>query len=60
MPGMADVIDGAMQQAPQPGRQETEDDETGTGICDGRLEARQAVSILPTGAVVLDCPYPQV
>ena len=27
MPGMADVIDGAMQQAPQPGRQSKEDGE---------------------------------
>jgi hypothetical protein len=28
MPGMGDVIDGAMQQAPQPGRQETGEDGT--------------------------------
>jgi hypothetical protein len=27
IPGIGDVIDGAMQQAPQPGRQETEEDE---------------------------------
>jgi hypothetical protein len=29
MPGMGDEIDGAMQQAPQPGRQETEEDGIG-------------------------------
>jgi hypothetical protein len=29
MPGIGDVIDGAMQQAPQPGRQETEEDGIG-------------------------------
>ena len=57
---ITDVIDGAMQQAPQPGRQETGEDETGTGICGGRLETRQAASILPAGVVVLDCPYPRV
>jgi hypothetical protein len=51
---MADVIDGAMQQAPQPGRQEMGGDDTGTGICGGRLEAGQVASILPTEAVVLD------
>jgi hypothetical protein len=28
MPGIGDVIDGAMQQAPQPGRQETIEDGT--------------------------------
>jgi hypothetical protein len=28
MPGIGDVIEGAMQQAPQPGRQETGEDET--------------------------------
>jgi hypothetical protein len=29
MPGIGDVIDGAMQQAPQPGRQETAEDGIG-------------------------------
>jgi hypothetical protein len=29
MPGMGDEIDGAMQQAPQPGRQETGEDGIG-------------------------------
>jgi hypothetical protein len=29
MPGMGDEIDGAMQQAPQPGRQATEEDGIG-------------------------------
>jgi hypothetical protein len=28
MPGMGEEIDGAMQQAPQPGRQETREDGT--------------------------------
>jgi hypothetical protein len=58
---MGDVIDGAMQQAPQPGRQETEEDETLTGKVEGvKTGGRQAASILPTGPAVLDWPYPQV
>jgi hypothetical protein len=52
MPGIGEVIDGAMQQAPQPGRQE-------------RGESREAMVvtckyITVTAAAILDGHYPRV
>jgi hypothetical protein len=61
---MADVIDGAIQQAPQPGRQSKED---GKFTKNGRNWSAvstpgwwEAASILLSGAAVLDWPYPRV
>jgi hypothetical protein len=58
MPGMADVIDGAVQQAPQPGRHRTGADgeftETGEKSCGVDTGYVQADSILPLGRAVVE------
>ena len=56
MPGMAEVIDGAMQQAPQPGRQS----KAGGKLTETVGGWWQAISILLSGAAVLDWLYPRV
>jgi hypothetical protein len=67
MPGIGELIEGAVQQAPQPGRQETgscgELMETGNATVGWRSNGwafagrRSSASILPA---VLDCPNMQV
>lgn len=72
MPGIGELIEGAVQQAPQPGRQETDScgELMNKAQHSGRNGDRTAgnapaagdppVYYLPAWAAVLDCPYMQV